>query len=34
MALTDSAYNPTGSDEWGAGRLDSRAAFANGLVGE
>ena len=33
MALTDSAYNPTGTDEWGAGRLDSRAAFANGLVG-
>ena len=34
MALQDSAYNPTGADDWGAGRLDARAAFANGLVGE
>ena len=34
MALVGSAYNPTGADDWGAGRLDSREAFANGLIGE
>ena len=34
MALQDSAYNPTGADDWGAGRLDAREAFANGLIGE
>ena len=34
MALQASAYNPTGSDDWGAGRLDAREAFANGLIGE
>ena len=34
MALAESAYNPTGDDSWGAGRLDSRTAFANGLIGE
>lgn len=34
MALVDSAYNPTGADDWGAGRLDSRVAFAYGLIAE
>ena len=34
MALVDSADNPTGDDAWGAGRLDARTAFANGLIGE
>ncbi len=34
MAVVDSAYNPTSADDWGAGRLDSRAAFAYGLIGE